>query len=351
MPATSGVALLREWRERVDGSEVGEMEDLAELLVRNPHRLDEAMWIPLIARWAEEDAPAMMAFLEVNAPPPLKAKLMDMAWFSWGAANPDAAVAAGKDLPTALVIPLLEGMAETDLRKAALLSLEMANSQFPTWSLAERISKEDPDLAEMLVSRAIYDGGRIPLQRATITRLASEDPEAAISYARSLGVIGSDPVPGAVVEIAKIDPLKAAVQVEAMPSSRSKALSSVKLAATWAASDPEAATEWIQQNLQGSVNQAALLEAASVSGSLDPEKALDLVLRAGWTMDGNFFAIRDFGTMNPSESRDTKTASSVTANLLRQWAAKDPEAARFFLQNEVPATMREDIAKSAGLEP
>jgi hypothetical protein len=61
-----------------------------------------------------------------------------------------------------------------------------------------------------------------------------------------------------------------------MPSSCSKALSSVALAEIWAEMDPDAAVWWIRDNLTGPVFQDALIAAAAASGSDNPARALDL---------------------------------------------------------------------------
>jgi hypothetical protein len=349
LPA-KGSAIIAEWTGRLDQAGDHGLENLATGLLQDAHRSDLALWAPLLARWSATDGAGMIAFLENQASPALRPRLLEQAWFAWGASDPDAAFEAGKKLPPPLMEILLEGIADLDPRKAAEFVTQVPNSQFAVGGIAKRIASEAPELAEDLLARAVYDGARLPFERAKISRLAATDPAAAIAYARSLGVIGSDPVPRAVETIARLDPLKAAAQVETMPSSRSKALSSMALAETWAAKDPEAAVRWIRANLTGPVFQDAMIAAAAASGSSNPAKALDLIVEAGWLRSGNYFAIRDAGTVHPSEADDAPNPLKVAGSLLHQWSRTDPEAARRYLQEKIPAGIAAQITAAGGSE-
>lgn len=344
-----GAAMLVDWGARVEATVDAALPELAAELAKDGRRHDPALWMPLIARWSESDAPGMIAFLEKHAPPALRDKLLDAGWFAWGAVDPDAAFAEGRVLPKERMRRLLEGVAEVDAEKAAGFVLRVPDSQFAAWSIGEKIFREAPDAAADLMKRAVYDGARMPFERAKINQLAESDPGAAIAYARSLGAMGHDPVPEAVVEIAKLDPAKAAAEVEAMASSRSKALSVVALAKTWVARDEEAALVWVRGQPEGPVRQAALLAAAGTMIA-EPQRALALIEEAGWTREGDFHEVR-VGSMMPSESREKPDPMKVTADALRNWAASDPEAARRYLGESVPDAMREKVAVEAGMEP
>ncbi len=208
--------------------------------------------------------------------------------------------------------------------------------------------KADPELAGELLEGAVYDGGRSPFERASISLLAASDPAEAIAYAQSLGVIGSDPVPRAVKAIAEHDPARAAREVEAMSSSRSKALSTVELAKTWAARDQDAAAAWVRELPEGPVRHYALVAAASASGYHDPERALDLVMEAGRTGGGDFFSVRG-GSLIPLESNFKPDADRTAGDLLRRMVETDPGAAVRYLREKVPAEWREDLAAATGL--
>jgi hypothetical protein len=291
----------------------------------------------------------MVAVLEKDAPPALRDRLLDAGWFAWGAVDPEAAFAAGRVLPKERMRRLLEGVAEVDPEKAAGFVTRVPDSQFAAWSIGEKIFREAPDAAADLMKRAVYDGARGSFERAKIVQLAETDPAAAIAYARSLGAIASDPVPKAVVAIAKQDPAKAAAEVEAMASSRSKALSVVALAKTWVTRDADAALAWVRGQPEGPVRQAALVAAAGTMIA-EPQRALALVEEAGWTREGDFHGVR-VGSLMPSESRETRDPMKVVADALRNWSASDPEAARRYLGESVPEAMRDKVAAEAGIEP
>lgn len=344
-----GAAMLADWGARVEATADAALPELAAELAKDVRRNDPALWMPLIARWSESDVPGMISFLENEAPPALREKLLDAACFAWGAVDPDAAFAAGWFLPKERMRLLLEGVAEADPEKAADFVTRVPDSQFAAWSIGEKIFREAPDAAEDLMKRAVYDGARMPFERAKMKQLAESDPAAAIAYARSLGAMGHDPVPEAVVEIAKLDPAKAAGEVEAMASSRSKALSVVALAKSWVSRDEAAALAWVRGQPEGPVRQAALVAAAGTMIA-EPERALALVEEAGWTREGEFHEIR-IGSMMPSESREKPDPMMVAADALRNWSVSDPEAARRYLGESVPEAMRDKVAAEAGIEP
>jgi hypothetical protein len=344
-----GSAMLADWGARVEDTPDAALPELAVELAQDGRRHDPALWMPLIARWSVADAAGMIAFLAEDAPPALRDRLLDAGWFAWGAVDPEAAFAAGRALPQERMRRLLEGVAEVDPAKAAGFVTRVPDSQFAAWSIGEKIFREAPDAAADLMKRAVYDGARGSFERAKIVQLAETDPAAAIAYARSLGAIASDPVPQAVVAIAKQDPAQAAAEVEAMASSRSKALSVVALSKTWVTRDADAALAWVRGQPEGPVRQAALVAAAGTMIA-EPERALALVEEAGWTREGDFHGVR-VGSLMPSESRETRDPMKVVADALRNWSASDPEAARRYLGDAVPEAMREKVAVEAGIEP
>ena len=109
--------------------------------------------------------------------------------------------------------------------------------------------------------------------------------------------------------------------------------------------------KWIRESLTGPVLHQALITAASASGNADPAKALDLVVEAGWIKEGDFFGIRDSGTMIPGEYASARDANSTAISLLQQLSRIDPEAARRYLREKIPGQMREDLAKATGITP
>ena len=334
----------------VEKASVADLRRAATDLLSDPRRRrDLGVWGPLLARWAEMDGAGLMAFVRNEAPPGDRPWLESKAWYAWGAADPQAAGAEGAQLPVELSRQLIAGMAQADVRAAVAFAMRMPDAQFNLRGIAGEITKSAPELIGELLLRSVYDGMREPLQRAQCEVLARTDPPAAIALARRLGAIERDLVPETMGDIAQRDPLKAVEVLAQMPSSRSRALSAVTLAKTWAAHDAIAATAWARQTLTGSVKQSALLEIAAVSGGPDPLASLQLVEEAGWIQESNFYRIADGGSLTPSETFDRPTPVKTTSLLLRQLSVLDPSAARNFLEQRVPESLRQAVAQKAGL--
>lgn len=345
-----GDALLTGWSERVAAAADSELEALAIGLAAEPRGRDLTLWIPLLARWSEVDGAGMIDFVGKKAPASLRENLLGHAWFAWGASEPEKAFEAGRALKYQRVFKLLEGVAETDPRQAAEYVFKVQEPNQAVWAVAARVVEKEPELAEGLLQRAIYDGGRMPLQRERIKQLAKSDPAAAVAYARECGIIGHDPVPQAIAAIAENDPAKALAQIDEMPADRAKALSSVVLAKAWAARDLEKTSAWIRENLDGPTRHYALVAAASAAGRQDPEKAFDLLLEAGPTANGDFFRVLD-DTIMPSETREMPEVEKVASDLLRQMNEADPENARRFVREKLTEESWRNLAKGAGVEP
>lgn len=214
------------------------------LLADPSRRRDFGLWAPVLARWSELDGEGLMQFIQREVPAGERPWLEAKAWFAWGAARPQNAAAAGKALPPSLGRELIAGMAETDAASAVSLAMKMPESRFNLYGIAATVAESSPEVLAGLLPHAVYDGMRQPLQRAQASALAATDPEGALALAKSAGNTGHDPVPVTMREIARHDPVKAATLLMEMPSSRSRALSAVSLAKTWAVQDPAAATTW-----------------------------------------------------------------------------------------------------------
>lgn len=251
MPSGRVVSDLSQWNEVIQRTDRDELSSVASRLLASSHGQSVGHWAPLLARWSVSDGAGMISFIEKQAPPSIRETLLQNAWFAWGYADPDEAFISASNLSNSLTLHLLTGIAESSPLKAAAYVKLVPDSQFAVGPITASIFEADPDLADELAANAVYDGGRGPFEQLRIKHLAKSDPAAAIAYARSLGVLGRDQVPIAVKKIALIDPAQAAAQVNDMPSNRSKALSAVALASTWAATDVDAATKWARENLSG----------------------------------------------------------------------------------------------------
>lgn len=349
---STGSAQIRELATALNDADTARLAATARgFLAGGRLRHDQAVWELLLAHWALADAPGMIAFVEKEAVSGDRAWLRPLAWSAWGAADPDSAFEAGRNLTPELMRPLMGSIADMDARKAAGFALQVPDAQFIFTTFASKLSEQVPEMIPDLLQRAMYDGARMPLQRAQVQALAKTDPEAAIEAARRAGNIGSDPVPQAVSASAAHNPVKTAEAVAAMPASRSKALSVVALAGAWAARDPAAAAEWVRQTQQGPVRRYALVEAAAAAGGADPVAGLQLLEEAGWEESGTFTDIAGRGNMLPSETFTSSAPIRTAGSLLQQLSLLDAEAARRFLQEKVPDGLRPAIAREAGLQP
>lgn len=345
-----GDELLADWAARVEAAGGTELESLALALASEPGGRDITLWIPLLARWSEMDGAAMINFVATKTPASLRENLLPHAWFAWGVSDPEKAFAAGRNLKSELVCKLLEGVAETDPQKAADFVYKVPEAHYAVRSIAKLVAEKAPDLGRSLLSRAMYDSARKPLQEELTRQLAANDPAQAVAYARSCGIIAEDPVPKAIALIAATDPAKAIEQIEAMPSSRAKALSSVALARVWAAQDPEAVTAWARETLDGPALHYSLVTVASAIGRQDPAKAFDLLLEAGSEAGGDFFHVID-DNIQATEARSIPDVRKITETLLEQMKDTDPEKARRFVREKLRGETWRNWAKEAGVEP
>jgi hypothetical protein len=319
----------------------------AELLQDARHARDDTLWALVLARWSQVDPAAMMAFAETHAGETC-ATLPAMAWKAWGATRPEDAFAAVKTQPETLRKAMLQGVAAVDPAKAARLALRLPNAQFAIGAVMGDLARQDTEAALALLPLAVYDGAREPIQRAVVEELAKSDPEQALDLARKAGRIWNDREAEAFAAIARHHPEKARELVESMPSSRAKALSSVAVARTLAADDPETALAWTRTSLKGPVHDAALVEIANATGGGDPVAGLGLLAEAGWRETGDLYLIREGQT---ADTFGAVATADVAATLLRQWATTDPDEARAWMEAHVPASLQAAIATKGGITP
>ncbi|MBK1884046.1 hypothetical protein JIN85_16625 [Luteolibacter pohnpeiensis] len=331
---------LYQWQEQVEGSSVTELSDLARQLISSSHRNDLAMWQTLLAAWSEQDGQGMIDFIEKDVPISQRETLLEIGWFAWGAAEPDAAFVLGKTLSGPREQQFLMGVAAVDARKAAEFLSQMPNSQMSRYYISRQIVQGAPDLVDGMLQSAIYDGGRVGFQSEWVKQLAATDPAKAVEYADNMGIIFQDNIRIAIDEIAKKDPAAALEQIQMMPSNRSKALSSVTLAKDWVRVDRDKALSWIRGSLTGPVQHYALVEAAEATGTTDPEGALGLVLEAGLEPVADFYDVRGSSIMM-SESSALPDAGKTAAYLFQRLAQTDPEGAERYLQDHIPSELQE----------
>jgi hypothetical protein len=113
----TGSQALPEIFAAVEGASPSDLLQIAKSLLNDPRRRgDLGVWGPLLARWAEVDGAGLIAFVEKDAAPGERAWLEREAWYAWGAADPQTASTAGKELSIGLARTLISGMAQADVR-------------------------------------------------------------------------------------------------------------------------------------------------------------------------------------------------------------------------------------------
>ncbi len=325
----TGTGALWEWERRVREAGSGDCIRLARLLRDDPRGSDLAYWRHLLARWSVDGGEEMVNWIRESAPLSSRGKILEMACFAWGASAPDEAMEATTSLPPRFCRQIMWGMAEVDLRKTVEFVLRMPRQQEAIGEILPRLIEKDPALAETLRKRAVYDHSRKVAERADCSWLVATDPGAAIELARSHGVIGYDPVPAVVRMIADKNPIEAARQVDAMPGSRTKALSSVELAGVWSRRDAGAAMAWSRALPAGAVRQQAMLAAIS-SGGWKGREAFNLIREAGMKRTRDFQGFSDTGTTEPGEKASRWDPADVAATVYQRWKVAAPDEAAAF---------------------
>ena len=303
-----------------------------QLLANESNATSKSLWAVLFARWSQIAPRSMVAFVDGLDASKMKAAIEDTAFFAWGAVDPEACIKAVRLRKPSVRTSALHGVADVDGEKAAELALTMPNAQGALYSVASRVSLPEDALKKYL-ERSIYDGSRRALQNTAIQELAESDPAAAVAQAEKNGRNFSDPVAAALSEITRHDPKAAIEQYENLPDSRSRAISAVSIAKTWAATDPEAALEWARSDLTTTSRRMALLEIAAVTGGRDPASSLALFDEIGWENVGDFYDIAWFrnGKYVSQERQAHSQPEKTAAKLLTQLAADDPKAAILFI--------------------
>ena len=326
------------------------LRQLARRLLADPtNASSESLWSLLLARWSEIDAKEMMSFVDGLQGHTSIEKLKSLAFEAWGAVDPSGAYEAVRSRSESLRWAALRGMAAADSEQAVAFALKMPNAQFALSDLVKNTVLPEETLSHLL-TRSIYDGSREPIQRQMVAQLAKSDPAGAVQAASEAGRTWRDPIAHAIAEIAQHNVPAAIEQLEALPDSRQRALSSLSLTRTWAAQDSVAALEWVRESLSDQIRQAALLEIAAIAGGQDPLTGLALVEEAGWHDVGNFHDI-----VNQFESGEVRAQSykqlhsiEVAQSLVRQLSMSDPEAARKFVSH-ADASVRDMLARAADL--
>ena len=308
-----------------------------QLLANGSNATSESLWAVLFARWSEIAPRSMVAFVDGLASSNMRSSLEQTVFFAWGAVDPNACFEVVRTRAPHLQRSALNGMTDLNIEKAAEIALKLPDGQSALGSVAAR-GRLPEHLVKKYLARSIYDSSRMPLLNSLTSRLAESDPAAAIEQAKRNGRIWNDQVASVISQVARNDPSAAIAELKKLPESRSRAISAVELAKTWASDDSEAALTWVRNELRPNVRKSAILEIASTIGGRDPAAGLALFEEIGWQHVGDFYEIETVSNGKTSNSRRYGYASPeiIASALLRQLNAADPETAHAFILTTPP---------------
>lgn len=323
---------------------------IAKILSGDPeNRNSMTLWSLVLARWSIVDPQGMMDFVQGPGGSQVGVDVRSLAWYAWAASDPEGVKEQAHTMGGPLRLAVLRGMAAVDPELALRTAFEMREANSTVNAVLRSISDPDPELVRGFLSRAVYDGMRQPMEDALVKSYLREDPKKALEFAQGQGRIWSDPVAKVIGETAVDRPEVAVSLLEELPSSRSRAISTVEVARSWASNDPQAALDWVRQQEPGEILNTSLVAVASAMGGSDPVGALALLSEVGWKEVGAFYAI---GRVNGPESVFDQVQShraidltEVAQDLMRNFVMMDREGARAYVAEEVPPAWQEKFKK------
>jgi hypothetical protein len=283
----------------------------------------------------------------------------DPAWRAWAQVDPDAALRRAlvclDNTPRSIV---LRCIAENDpARVQELLKKHPRYSdEVVQLGLAAGLAKTDPQAAAQLSLRSCFSRNvsAIVSRRDNITSWAESDPEAALSWAKSV------PSPArrvkALTEIIKMwefsHPERIGPAIESLPPSQSRNRLIIEHAARLALTNPDAALAWARSVESVEIRHASVAEAARVVISRDPAKGEQLLQTidvssiikslTGTDVSSYNSAMSTMGGKDPlramalADSLYPSRASAARTSALSGWLSVDPAAASAWLESQPP---------------
>ncbi|MGC4013697.1 MAG: hypothetical protein QM755_04150 [Luteolibacter sp.] len=243
----NGSQLLGGWIREVEKAADSEVPGLADRLLKSPHREDMAMWAPVLARLSSMDPQGMLTFAG-KVPLSLRERLLGEAWFAYGSANPQQALADGKRLPYALTERLMAGVMETDPGTGEVVAT--LNGTLRERWLMDLLNR-DPERVEG-IAEGLGANGKGWKDIANIG--LSEDWVESNHKMLKKGLV--EPLGRLLVTR---DPVGTSEMVDAMSPGVDKTRSMCLLAEDWAAEDSAAAIDWIKRQPESPAKRRAML--------------------------------------------------------------------------------------------
>ena len=325
-------------------SEPSECLNFASRLLDDPENKDsETLWCLVLARWSELDPQGMIDFVEGQP----DSRLRLLAWETWAATDPDLLATKVTSMGPPKSVSVLKGIASQNPDLALEAAFESPDTNSLIWPMFRSSTGFKVETIKRLLQSAAYDGTRNPMMENLTDTLAQRDPKEALSFVQKKGRNWSDPSAKLFAKLAHKNPKQAVDLLGKQPSSRSKAISTVQVAKTWAAQDPEAALAWTRSQSSSQIRDSSLVAIASVIGGEDPDQGLALLDEVGWKDVGLFYAV---GTVQPKgklhdqiEEHDIAMTHRVGRSLLETLAQQDPEAAKKYISTNVPESRRASL--------
>ena len=174
--------------------------------------------------------------------------------------------------------------------------------------------------------------------RGIANRWSRESPEAALAWIRGLpsGMPSGDALSQVMAVQAEQDPAAAAANLASLVSARTRAQLSPKVATAWMSQDPDAALGWARESLEGPAQTAAVAGMLSEGGDvLDFDIQLELAeaLPGPNPAKNNFvqrWALRDAAAAADWAIAQGSEAVELFGDVARRWASSDMEGLEAF---------------------
>jgi hypothetical protein len=275
-----------------------------------------------------------------------------MAWFAWAASDPVHLASLAPRLEKGDGLEVLRGLAAVDPDLALDVAFRMPDANGAVNRALRATNRLDPQRLQELMTRAVYDGMRNPMQDALRDQLLTEDPRKAVEFSRNRGRTWSDPVAATLGMVAQLDAEEAVTILDEMPSSRGRAIATVEVVKNWSMKDPAAALDWIRSQPPGVVRNTSLVRVASIIGGEDPLGGLALIEEVEWSKVGAFYSIGAVNSkgrlLNQVQEHGTVQTLDVARDLLRSLAGTDPDGARAYVADSVPAEYHQELLQVIG---
>ncbi|MGY8686482.1 MAG: hypothetical protein ACKVHP_01890, partial [Verrucomicrobiales bacterium] len=360
-PAARREALKIVGQEWAEGDPLGVLDWISNTEVSAYER--ETMRSSALEAYAKRDAKAAMDLL-ANMDPAVRNRALPGAMRRLMDQDPDAAIAWIRDEPDSFAkFRTLKNSVYALANKAPEETIALAR-EFPEIkdnALSNAFSslasndlqaaldkaaewKNDPEYANIMSNIAAGYGNKNPEEAlewangleegvrenamgSAMSRLARNDPSAAIKHLDDLGIGQDDPVfKNSVRQIASSwaqqDPVSASEWINTLPNPELQTQAISTVADRWADIDPVSASEWIGGLSEGPARDQAATQLINQIQRDDPESA------AAWA----------------ASIGDENQRNNALSNVFRQWTSMDPNSALGAIQNSaLPDEMKQNF--------